>query len=59
MEWLEVKPYSKAQHSDFFIQFKAKQAKAQEIGIPLILVTEKQIRVNPVLNGNPPIFNRS
>lgn len=51
VKWLEVKPYSKAQHSDFFIQFKAKQAKAQEIGIPLILVTEKQIRVNPILNN--------
>ena len=50
-KWIEVKPFAKTQHPDFLQRFKAKQKKAQELGIPLILVTEKQIRVNPVLNN--------
>ncbi|MGF1761293.1 Tn7 transposase TnsA N-terminal domain-containing protein [Photobacterium sagamiensis] len=50
-KWIEVKPFAKTQHPDFLQRFKAKQEKAQELGIPLILVTEKQIRVNPVLNN--------
>jgi len=51
VKWIEVKPFAKTQHSDFLKRFKVKQEKAIELGIPLILVTEKQIWVNPVLNN--------
>ncbi|MCQ1059572.1 Tn7 transposase TnsA N-terminal domain-containing protein [Photobacterium sp. ZSDE20] len=50
-KWMEVKPFRKTQNPEFLEMFRAKQAKAQQIGIPLLLVTEKQIRVNPVLNN--------
>lgn len=51
VKWIEVKPLAKTLNPDFLQRFKAKQEKAQKLGIPLILVTEKQIRVNPVLNN--------
>lgn len=51
IKWIEVKPFAKTQESGFLQRFKAKQKKAQGLGVPLILVTEKQIRVNPVLNN--------
>ncbi|MGR5144481.1 TnsA endonuclease N-terminal domain-containing protein [Photobacterium sp. DNB23_23_1] len=50
-KWIEVKPFVKTQQPDFLQRFKAKQEKAQQLGIPLVLVTEKQIRVNPILNN--------
>ncbi len=50
-KWIEVKPLAKTLNPDFLQRFKAKQEKAQKLGTPLILVTEKQIRVNPVLNN--------
>ncbi|MGF1874703.1 endonuclease [Photobacterium frigidiphilum] len=51
VKWIEVKPLAKTLNPDFLQRFKAKQEKAQKLGTPLILVTEKQIRVNPVLNN--------
>lgn len=51
LKWIEVKPSRKTQNLEFLARFRAKQAKAQQIGVPLLLVTEKQIRVNPVLNN--------
>ncbi|MDD1830201.1 TnsA endonuclease N-terminal domain-containing protein, partial [Photobacterium sp. ZSDE20] len=51
LKWIEVKPSRKTQNLEFLDRFRAKQAKAQKIGVPLLLVTEKQIRVNPVLNN--------
>ena len=50
-KYIEVKPWNITQELDFQRRFPAKQQKAAELGIPLILITEKQIRVNPVLNN--------
>ncbi|NAW86554.1 TnsA endonuclease N-terminal domain-containing protein [Photobacterium halotolerans] len=50
-KYIEVKPWKESKESDFQLRFPAKQQKAAELGIPLILITEKQIRVNPVLNN--------
>lgn len=50
-KYIEVKPWEKTLKEDFQLRFPAKQQKAGELGIPLVLITEKQIRVNPVLNN--------
>ncbi len=51
VKWIEVKPLARTLRPDFLQRFKVKQEKALALGVPLILVTEKQIRVNPVLNN--------
>ncbi|WP_299014922.1 TnsA endonuclease N-terminal domain-containing protein [uncultured Photobacterium sp.] len=51
VKWIEVKPFVKTRSQDFLKRFKVKQEKAIELGVPLILVTEEQIRANPVLNN--------
>lgn len=48
---IEVKPFKKTQSPEFQQRFSAKKAQAENFDIPLILVTEKQIRVNPILNN--------
>ncbi|NAW67096.1 TnsA endonuclease N-terminal domain-containing protein [Photobacterium halotolerans] len=50
-KYIEVKPWEKTLKEDFLLRFPAKQQKAAELGITLVLITEKQIRVNPVLNN--------
>ncbi|MCU8083821.1 TnsA endonuclease N-terminal domain-containing protein [Shewanella sp. SM23] len=47
----EYKPYSKTFDPIFRAKFVAKKAAAQSLGADLILVTERQIRVNPILNN--------
>ncbi len=47
----EYKPYSRIQHSDFQQKFQAKTVAAHAIGIPLYLVTERQIRAQPTLEN--------
>ncbi|GAA0786733.1 endonuclease [Shewanella aestuarii] len=47
----EYKPYSKTFDPIFRSKFVAKKAAAQSLGADLILVTERQIRVNPILNN--------
>ncbi|NRD72151.1 TnsA endonuclease N-terminal domain-containing protein [Shewanella sp. VB17] len=47
----EYKPYSKTFDPAFKAKFVAKKQAAQVLGIELILVTEKQIRINPILNN--------
>ncbi|MCB2384286.1 hypothetical protein MO387_11665 [Shewanella sp. N2AIL] len=47
----EYKPYSKTFDPIFRARFLAKKAAAQSLGADLILVTERQIRVNPILNN--------
>jgi hypothetical protein len=47
----EYKPYSKTFDSIFRAKFVAKKFVAQSLGADLILVTERQIRVNPILNN--------
>ena len=42
--FLEIKPHSKANRIDFTESFRAKREAAEKLNIPLILVTEKQIR---------------
>ena len=47
----EYKPYSKTFDPIFRAKFVAKKEAAQSLGADLILVTERQIRVNPILNN--------
>jgi len=47
----EYKPYSKITSPLFRQKFTAKRHAALDMGIDLILVTDKQIRVNPILNN--------
>jgi hypothetical protein len=47
----EYKPYSKTFDPIFRAKFVAKKEAAQALGADLILVTERQIRVNPILNN--------
>ncbi|CAH9064197.1 hypothetical protein PSECIP111854_03389 [Pseudoalteromonas sp. CIP111854] len=50
--YIEVKPYSKIANPEFRARFAQKQLVAKEqIGIELILVTDKQIRVYPTLDN--------
>ncbi len=49
--FVEVKPLCKTSDLDFKARFKQKQAAALELGTSLVLITENQIRVNPVLNN--------
>ncbi|GAA4875224.1 TnsA endonuclease N-terminal domain-containing protein [Ferrimonas pelagia] len=49
--FIEVKPQSKATKSDFRNRFYAKQLQANALGLNLVLVTDRQIRVNPILNN--------
>lgn len=48
-QFLEIKPVEKTNDPDFIERFKAKRAQATKNGISLILVTENQIRINPIL----------
>ena len=50
-EYHEYKPYSKISSPLFRDQFIAKRAASLELGRQLILVTDRQIRVNPILNN--------
>ncbi len=47
----EVKPFCKTQSEKFELEFEVKQVAALELGIKLELMTEKQIRVKPLLNN--------
>lgn len=47
--FIEVKPYAELENEDFKEKFICRQKSAMENGIPLLLVTDNQIRVNPVL----------
>lgn len=48
-QFLEIKPVGKTNDADFIERFKAKRVQATKNGISLILVTENQIRINPIL----------
>tara|TARA_Y100000310_G_scaffold327704_1_gene394479 strand:+ start:158 stop:793 length:636 start_codon:yes stop_codon:yes gene_type:complete len=51
-KFIEIKPYSKIANPEFRARFAQKQLIAKEqIGIELILVTDKQIRVYPALDN--------
>ena len=47
----EVKPFCKTEPEEFELEFKAKQAAALNLGIELELITEKKIRVIPLINN--------
>jgi len=47
----EYKPYSKIASPLFRAEFAAKRAASLKLGIDLVLVTDRQIRVNPILNN--------
>jgi len=49
--FIEIKPRSKTIDSDFKARFKAKQTAALELGKSLVLITEQQIRVSPILSN--------
>lgn len=48
-QFLEIKPVEKTNDPGFIERFKAKRAQATKNGISLILVTDNQIRINPIL----------
>jgi hypothetical protein len=47
----EYKPYSQTSEPIFREKFEAKKEAAKQLGMSLILVTDKQIRVEPLLNN--------
>jgi hypothetical protein len=49
--FIEVKPASKVISTEFRNKFAAKREAASDYGIELVLVTDRQIRVNPILNN--------
>lgn len=55
--YIENKYTKKILNDDFKLRFKAKQMKVAELGIPLILVTEKQTEITP-LYENLRLLNR-
>ena len=54
---IEVKPSDKIADPDFLQRFPIKQQKAFELSSPLKLVTERQIRIDPIL-GNLKLLHR-
>ena len=55
--FLEVKPSDKVANPDFLQRFPFKQQRAMELSSPLKLITERQIRINPIL-GNLKLLHR-
>jgi hypothetical protein len=51
VQFHEYKPYSKISEPIFREKFAARKEASQQLGIGLILVTDRQIRVNPILNN--------
>ncbi len=49
--FIEVKPAAKTIKQVFREKFAARQESARLLGVPLVLVTERQIRINPILNN--------
>ncbi|MFT6915601.1 MAG: hypothetical protein ACJAWL_001910 [Motiliproteus sp.] len=49
--FVEVKPVAKTVNPEFRQKFISRQESARLLGVPLVLVTERQIRVNPILNN--------
>ena len=49
--FIEVKPVNKTINEEFRLRFAAKQQQSLLLGKSLILVTEQQIRINPILNN--------
>jgi len=49
--FIEVKPSNRTINEEFRLEFSLKQKQSLILGKPLILVTEKQIRINPILNN--------
>lgn len=47
----EYKPYSKIACPLFRAKFAARRAASLKMGVDLVLVTDRQIRVNPILNN--------
>ncbi|MEZ7860844.1 MAG: Tn7 transposase TnsA N-terminal domain-containing protein [Aeromonadaceae bacterium] len=54
---IEVKPSDKVADPEFLQRFPIKQQKAFELSSPLKLVTERQIRIDPIL-GNLKLLHR-
>lgn len=56
-QFIEVKPVEKILNPDFRERFLARQRAAHDQGVPLLLVTERQIRIYPIL-GNLKLLHR-
>jgi hypothetical protein len=55
--FIEVKPSDKIAEPDFLQRFPFKQQRAIELSCPLKLITERQIRIDPIL-GNLKLLHR-
>lgn len=50
-QFIEIKPHEKTLNQDFRTRFQVKQLAAQDKGLTLILVTDRQVRVYPILDN--------
>ena len=50
-QYIEYKPKKQAQKEEFIQKFKAKRVASRELGIPLILVTDKHVRQKTLLKN--------
>ena len=50
-KYIEIKPVKELAKDEFRLRFEQKQLASKQLGIELILVTDKQIRVFPVLDN--------
>ena len=57
VSFIEVKPSDKVAEPDFLQRFPIKQQRAIELSCPLKLITERQIRIDPIL-GNLKLLHR-
>ena len=57
VSFIEVKPSDKVAEPDFLQRFPFKQQRAIELSCPLKLITERQIRIDPIL-GNLKLLHR-
>ncbi|MDP5033105.1 Tn7 transposase TnsA N-terminal domain-containing protein [Paraglaciecola sp.] len=49
--YYEIKPFNKTVGEEFLGEFQAKQLEAKHRGIKLGLITDREIRINPLLNN--------
>jgi hypothetical protein len=49
--FIEVKPFSKTFKEDFRLRFEQKQIVAEQMNVPLVLMTEKEICIEPLLEN--------
>nr|WP_287836502.1 TnsA endonuclease N-terminal domain-containing protein [Halomonas sp.] len=49
--FIEVKPFAEIEDEEFRDKFRCRQKSASDHGVPLLLITDKKIRIAPVLSN--------